>query len=314
MTPGLLRITVVAGSRRSDLAVPGGAAVADLLPDLARAVGLLDPAAVYAGLRLHVHGRRLRPDRGLREQGVADGALLAVALDEEPPPVVHDDVVEVAAAVVDRWPAWTGADSRRTTLAAGLSALALAPVPLGALAGPGESAAVALVLVVLAGHALPALAVACGVGRVDEVPVDGERAEALVERSARLLRAGSVVVAAAAVGLVPFTASGPAGAGLTADCGLVLLLRARRHRARDQALVDAVGGWAVLLVGGLVVQDHLGSAPVPVAAVSAGIGVVLCVVARLPAPPPALRARALDLVEVSALVALAPLLLLVTRV
>lgn len=312
MSEGLLRITVVAGSRRSDLAVPGGVAVADLLPDLARAVGLLDPAAVYAGLCLNVHGRRLRPDRGLREQGVADGALLAVAPDEEPPPVVHDDVVEVTAAVVDRWPAWTGADSRRTTLAAGLSALALAPVPLGAPV-PDESAAVALVLVVLAGHALPALAVACGVGRVDEVPVDGEWAAALVERSARLLRAGSAVVAAAAVGLVPFTASGTAGAGLTADCGLVLLLRARRHRARSQALVDAVGGWAVLLVGGLVVQDHLASTPVAVAAVAAGIGTVLCVVARLPAPPPALRARALDLVEISALVALAPLLLLVAH-
>jgi hypothetical protein len=312
MSDRLLRVTAVAGGRRSDLAVPGGVAVADLVPDLARAVGLLDPAAAYAGYRLHAHGRRLRPDQGLREQGVADGALLAVTAGADIAlPAVHDDLSVATAEVVDRLPRWGAADTRRTTLAAGLAALALAGTALGGVPVPGAAAAVALVIIVLAGHALPALAVVCGVGRTADVPVDTDRVRALVERSTRLLLVSSILTGATAVLLAPVVVDALAGAILTADCALVLLLRARRHRARRQVLVDAVGGLTVLL--GTVLAAYACLDQLLVAAGTGAGGALLCVLARLPAPPLALRARLLDLAETASLVALAPLLLLVTR-
>ncbi len=312
MSDRLLRVTAVAGGRRSDLAVPGGVAVADLVPDLARAVGLLDPAAAYAGYRLHAHGRRLRPDLGLREQGVDDGAVLAVTAgaDQHRPPV-HDDLAVATADIVDRLPHWRGADTRRTTLAAGLAALTLTATALGRVPVPPVPAAVALVILVLSGHALPALAVACGVGRAADVPVDTDRVRALAERSTRLLRLGSILVAAIAVLIVPVVVDGPAGAILATDCALVLLLRARRHRARRQVLVDAAGGLTVLLGTALAAYACLD--PLPSATATGAGGALLCVLARVPAPPAALRARLLDLAETASLVALAPLLLLVAR-
>ena len=310
---GLLRVTAVAGGRRSDLAVPGEVAVAELVPDLARAVGLLDPAAVYAGYRLHAHGRRLRPDRGLREQGVDDGALLAVTSGADIPwPTTHDDLAEATAEVVERQRAWCPGDTRRTTLAAGLLAVA---VGLGAVAWdqvPPVFAAVALVLVTLGGNALPAVAVALGVARADRVPVDPDRVATLVARSARLLVIGSVAVGLIATAAVPVVADEPAGVVLAADCCVVLLLRARRHRAQAQVLVDVIGGLAGLLA--LVVAAlarHPGARPT-VASVAVVLGAATCALIRLPAVPALLRARGFDLLEILALVALAPLLLLAT--
>ncbi|WP_245993928.1 EsaB/YukD family protein [Nocardioides immobilis] len=316
MSERLLRVTAVAGGRRSDLAVPGGVAVAELVPDLARAVGLLDPAAVYAGYRLHAQGRRLRPDQGLREQGVDDGALLAVAARaDEGQPAVHDDLAEATAEAVARVRPWRPADTRRTTCATGLLGLA---VGLGALAWdlvPRVTTgwSVVLVLAVLAGNALPALAVAVGVGRADGTPADPDRVEALVVRSTRLLLVGSVVVGLVAVVTVPVVADGTAGAALAVDCCLVLLLRAPRHRSLTQVLVDAAGGLAGLLVIVVaVLLRHPDARPV-LAGTLVLAGLVTCGVTRLPPVPAILRARAIDLVETLALVALAPLLLVATH-
>lgn len=310
MSARLVRVTAVAGARRSDVAVPGGVAVAELVPELARAVGLLDPAAAYAGYGLQLRGRRLQPDRGLDEQGVDDGALLVVTSGaDRPAPMTHDDLVEATAEVVDGEDGWTGEDTRRTTLAAGLAALVVAAAAPASVAIHPEAAAFALVLVVLAGGALPAVAVACGVGRADEAPIDPDRVRTLVARSSGALRIGSVVVATAAMALASGAASRPAGAILAADCAVVLLLRARRHRVRGQVLVDAVGGLAVLAVTVLRLPAVVD--PVPASVVLGAGGAVLCVLARLPSPPIALRARLLDLVETACLVALAPLLLAV---
>jgi hypothetical protein len=309
----LLRVTAVAGGRRTDLAVPGGVAVAELVPDLARAVGLLDPSAVYAGYRLHAHGRRLRPDQGLREQGVGDGALLAVTSGaDDRPPVVHDDLVEATAEAVDQQRAWRPADARLVALVAGLLALALG---LGALAWdrvPRVTGAVTLALVVLAGNALPALAVVVGVGRADGAPVDRDRLGELVVRSARLLLAGSVTVALVASATLPVVADGSAGAALAVDCCAVLLLRARRHRTSAQVLVDCLGGLAALVATALslLVRD-----PASRPALATGlvvIGVAILALTRLPATPAVLLARVADLMEILALVAIAPLLLLAT--
>ncbi|WP_278257564.1 type VII secretion integral membrane protein EccD [Nocardioides convexus] len=95
-----------------------------LLPELARSVGLLDPATVHGGYRVGTaDGRRLVPDTGLTLQGVEDGGLLTVTAGvDDPAPRVYDDVVEAMADVVENdLQPWQPASGRRTALlAAGL--------------------------------------------------------------------------------------------------------------------------------------------------------------------------------------------------
>ena len=130
---GLVRVTVASGARRVDLVLPGAVPVAELVPELARSVGLLDASTVYGGYRLVAQdGRRLAGDAGLTIQGVEDGGLLIVTagVDDEPPRV-YDDVVEAMADVVEHeLRPWEPAAGRRTALGAagmllGLGALAL---------------------------------------------------------------------------------------------------------------------------------------------------------------------------------------------
>lgn len=121
---GLVRVTVTSGTRRVDLVLPGAIPVAELLPELARSVGLLDPATVHGGYRVGTaDGRRLAPDTGLVLQGVEDGGLLTVTAGvDDPPPRVYDDVVEAMTDVVEHdLQPWRPASGRRTALmAAGL--------------------------------------------------------------------------------------------------------------------------------------------------------------------------------------------------
>lgn len=130
---GLVRVTVASGARRVDLVLPGAVPVAELVPELARSVGLLDPATVYAGYRLvTAEGRRLAGDAGLVIQGVEDGGLLTVAagVDDEPPRV-YDDVVEAMTDVVEHdLRPWEPASGRRTALAAAGLLMALGAVAL----------------------------------------------------------------------------------------------------------------------------------------------------------------------------------------
>ena len=123
-TSGLVRVTVASGTRRVDLVLPGAVPVAELVPELARSVGLLDAATVYGGYRLvTAEGRELAGDAGLIIQGVEDGGLLTVTAGvDDPPPRVYDDVVEAMADVVERdLEPWAPASGRRTALvAAGL--------------------------------------------------------------------------------------------------------------------------------------------------------------------------------------------------
>ncbi|GHJ58425.1 type VII secretion integral membrane protein EccD [Nocardioides sp. OK12] len=121
---GLVRVTVASGTRRVDLVLPGAVPVAELVPELARSVGLLDPLTVHGGYRVvTAEGRLLAADAGLVVQGVEDGALLTVTagVDDEPPRV-YDDVVEAMTDVVERdLRPWSPASGRRTALgAAGL--------------------------------------------------------------------------------------------------------------------------------------------------------------------------------------------------
>ena len=102
-TSGLVRVTVTSGTRRVDLVLPGAVPVAELVPELARSVGLLDAATVYGGYRVvTADGRELANDSGLTLQGIEDGGLITVTagIDEEPPRV-YDDVVEAMTDVVE---------------------------------------------------------------------------------------------------------------------------------------------------------------------------------------------------------------------
>lgn len=128
---GLVRVTVASRTRRVDLVLPGSVPVAELVPELARSVGLLDPATVYGGYRVVTHhGRELSGDSGLTIQGVEDGHLLTVSAGaDEELPRVYDDVVEAMADVVERdLQPWDPASGRRTALTAAGLLMALGAV------------------------------------------------------------------------------------------------------------------------------------------------------------------------------------------
>lgn len=130
---GLVRVTVSSGTRRVDLVLPGAVPVAELVPELARSVGLLDAATVYGGYRVvTAEGRSLQPETGLITQGVEDGGLLTVSAGvDEPAPRVYDDVVEAMTDVVERdLEPWAPASGRRTALVASALLMALGAVAL----------------------------------------------------------------------------------------------------------------------------------------------------------------------------------------
>lgn len=129
----LVRVTVASGTRRVDLVLPGSVPVAELVPELARSVGLLDPATVHGGYHLvTAEGRELAGDAGLVIQGVDDGGLLTVSAGvDDQPPRVYDDVVEAMTDVVEQdLNPWEPASGRRTALAAAGLLMALGAVAL----------------------------------------------------------------------------------------------------------------------------------------------------------------------------------------
>lgn len=154
-TSGLVRVTVASGTRRVDLVLPGAVPVAELVPELARSVGLLDAATVFGGYRLMTpEGRELAGDSGLVIQGVEDGGLLTVTAGvDDPPPRVYDDVVEAMTDVVEQdLKPWEPASGRRTALSAAGLLMALGAVALliqrGSLLAAAAAVVVAAALVV----------------------------------------------------------------------------------------------------------------------------------------------------------------------
>lgn len=150
-TSALVRVSVMSGSRRVDLVLPGVVPVAELVPELARSVGLLEAGTVSGGYRVVVHdGRVLAGEAGLAMQGVEDGALLTVSagIGDIPPPV-YDDVVEAMAdAVGHELRPWDPATRRRTALGAAAALLCLGATAL-LMRGPSLLGGVAAGLVAL---------------------------------------------------------------------------------------------------------------------------------------------------------------------
>ena len=151
-TSGLVRVTVTSGTRRVDLVLPASVPVAELVPELARSVGLLDAATVYGGYRVITQdGRPLAGDAGLTMQGVQDGGLLTVAAGvDDTPPRVYDDVVEAMADAVERdLKPWEPAAGRRTALTAAMLLLALGAFALYLQRGSDVAAAASVIIAAL---------------------------------------------------------------------------------------------------------------------------------------------------------------------
>jgi hypothetical protein len=132
-TSGLVRVSVSSGTRRVDLVLPGSVPLAELVPELARSVGLLDAATVYGGYRVVTRdGRELAAESGLIPQGIEDGGLLTVTAGvDEAPPRIYDDVVEAMTDVVERdLQPWSPASGRRTALVAAALLMTLGAVAL----------------------------------------------------------------------------------------------------------------------------------------------------------------------------------------
>jgi type VII secretion integral membrane protein EccD len=129
----VLRATVTSHDRRVDLLLPGAVPVADLLPELARSVGLLDAATAHGGFELVTRaGQVLAPGTGLVAQEVGDGAVLTVApRGEVGRHRVHDDVAEAMADVVEHdLVTWGSSDGGRAAVVAVAALLALGAVAL----------------------------------------------------------------------------------------------------------------------------------------------------------------------------------------
>jgi hypothetical protein len=76
---GLLRVTARAADVTTELLLPAAVPLAELVPDLARSVGLLDAVTACTGYRVESPpGRCLGLDAGLAAQGVDEGATIVV--------------------------------------------------------------------------------------------------------------------------------------------------------------------------------------------------------------------------------------------
>ena len=239
---GLVRVTVASGTRRVDLVLPGAVPVAELLPELARSVGLLDAATVYGGYHLVTpDGRELAADSGLVMQGVEDGGLLTVTagIDDEPPRV-YDDVVEAMTDVVERdLKPWEPASGRRTALSAA-----------GLLMGLG-----AVALLIQRGSTLAAVAAAVVATALVTGAIVLSRAQREPEAAVAVAWMGSVYAAVAGLMLVTDgalfglpVASAGAGALLA---GLISLVGLGQGRT---LVIPAVVVGAIFFSTGLVMQ------------------------------------------------------------
>lgn len=218
----LLRVSVRSGTSRVDVAVPGGVAVAELLPDLAAEVGVLDVTTVYAGYRLvRGDGAELCPDEGLTAQGIVDGDTLVIAVGaDDEHERVYDDVVEAVADTVQAgWKSWDARAARWTALITAAAMLLLGAIALGLARDEGVP--------VLAGGAVAAVALLVAAGYL---------ARARNEHEVAAAAACLAVPYAAAAGLavleddpvlrLPMALAG-AGGFLVAAIGLLLLTRTR---------------------------------------------------------------------------------------
>jgi hypothetical protein len=181
---------------------------------------------------------------------------------------------------------------------------------------------VLLVLVVLAGSALPSLALgltgattvgpAAAVGAAPEArPVDLTRVAAAARTAQDVLVAASASSGLLLVAAAPVAVSrGVPGALLATACCAVVGLRTRRHRARTAVLVGLVPAvLGLTATAATALWLHPAWRPAVATTAAAGGLLVLAILVR-PQALPVRRGRLTDLAERVALLSLPPLLLL----
>lgn len=279
----LVRLTVVAGDRRMDVAAPVGVPVAEVVPGLARNLNLLDAATVYGGYRLtRPEGSALDGDRSLQAQGVADGEVLNLVSGADiSEHQVYDDIVEAVADVVesDQKP-WSPQDAATTAVLAAVTLLVTAAV---LLLGAGWSGAS---LLVPATAALTALLLLVSGTVIDRI--EGPRAApvALVLTSAVYAAvAGATMASGEQVYAEPICYAG-IGAMIVGALGLALL---RQHR--EFSLIPGVVG--VLLAGAGAVVTVFGVSP----GTAFSFAVALCGLAGVGVPWVAMSVTPLQVVS-----------------
>ena len=147
-----VRVTVTSATRRVDLVLPGAVPVADLVPELARSVGLLDADTAHAGYRLVTQGgRELAADAGLTVQRVEDGDVITVVAGPgDPPPRAYDDAVEAMIDIAERdLRPWDAEAGRRIALGAAVLLLLVGAVGLVLQHGSDLAAAGAVLFAVV---------------------------------------------------------------------------------------------------------------------------------------------------------------------
>ena len=252
----LVRVSVSSGTRRADLGVPGGIPVVELVPELARELGVLDPGSASHGFRLvGGAGAVVDPDLSLAAQGITDGAVLSLETVDVTADKVYDDVVEAVADVVEtQFAPWTARHSANTAVGAATVFLLCAAYALftardsglivtavaGAIAmllvgtaavlhartqsaGAVALACTALVHAAVAGFAVDPSAPLWGEGLLyagAAVAVVGVVAATVVGRHRLVLAAGAVVGAAM---VVIGAANGVFGVSMTTVCAAVFV-------------------------------------------------------------------------------------------
>lgn len=274
--PDTIAVRVICGKRSARLRLPDDRPLADLLPDVARRLGVLDPTLVYAGYRLELAdadgdgggannapGVELDDSSTLAAQRIHPGARLRLvvgALDDQD--MVYDDVVEAVGQAVERaHQPWTRRDTTLTALiiSCGVlvaSAACLAWVPASALSAAAAAAAAAAAMAALLGVAallaarrLDAQALAIAMTACLFAAVCGWQSRALLPTGtapAGTAFAGAVATPAAATPPVDALAVTLAGAGCLLAGGIAMAVVRRR---RLFCAVAPMFGAALVVVG-----------------------------------------------------------------
>jgi type VII secretion integral membrane protein EccD len=247
MTDTACSVTVVGSRRRLDVSLPGSLPVVEVMGDLVEMLAEPEalPAPAQWGL-VRVGGSVLDGERGLAEQGVADGSMLFLRdlTDPPPAPAVEDYAEAVALAVEARAGRWTPS-VRQSVLVAASAAWALLGAALArGVTDPAARAATSL------GAAVLLLAAGVVIGRRLHQPIAG----AVTALSGLPFWAVGGLTSALLVGLGGVELV-PATAGFVAAGGLLALLAGTR----------VVGPVTAALVSGLGI-------PAGVAAICLALG------------------------------------------
>ncbi len=256
-----MRVRVASLTRSADLALHPTLPLAELVPELARSVGLLDASRAPAGYAvLAEDGHPLSDEAGLLAQGVRDGALLGVvALADEELARRYDDPAEAMADAVERGvSAWPPVAGRLAGHGAATALLALAAaalwLPRGDPVAARAAAAFAATLLAVA------VALSRGLGAPDGPPVlawaaAGHAAVAGGQWASAGSGGGADVLAAAGTGAL--------GASLAAMVGLA--------SGRVSLLPAALLSLTALAVGSLLARTPAGAGSVAAGLLVGGV-------------------------------------------